>query len=311
MHHPVLIDTDAGVDDALALIFALRSPEIRVHAITTVAGNVHVSQCTQNVHAICDFVRPIQAPRIVQGASRPLKRRLVTAPEVHGADGLGNARPSMKRVKQKDEAVAEILAFVAEYGRRGTIIAIGPLTNIARAIQEAPDTMCGVGNIVSMGGAFRVAGNTGPVAEFNYYVDPDAASIVLSAGIPTTIVPLDATQQFILSREELVHACSNYGDSKNRFILELTEHYTRYHLKTEKFNGAYLHDPLAVALVVAPRLVKTERVAGIAVETGGEWIRGMTTQIEVHRRVRRTRLHIARSFRFEKFGELFLRRLFG
>ena len=311
MPRPVLIDTDAGVDDALALIFALRSPEIAVQTITTVAGNVEVHRCTRNVYAICDFVRPPLRPLIAQGSSRPLKRALVTAPEVHGKDGLGDSDLPHIQFSAHTNAVDEILSFVSRFGSRGTIVALGPLTNIARAIRIAPAVMGALGGIVSMGGAFRVGGNTGPVSEFNYFVDPEAAQIVFDSNTRLTVVPLDVTQQFIVSRKELVDAYLASHRPRNKFILRFTENYMRYHVHTENFFGAYLHDPLAVASLVFPRFAKRLAVGSISVETKGAWTRGMTTCTWAKGANRTTPHSVVAGFQFSSFRKLFFDRLFG
>ncbi|MBI5464660.1 MAG: nucleoside hydrolase, partial [Ignavibacteriales bacterium] len=192
MARPILIDTDAGVDDALALILALRSPEARVEAITTVAGNVEVQLCTRNVHRVLEIVEPRRAPRVAQGASHPLQRKLITAPEVHGDDGLGNTLPKLRTtLRVRNLAVQEIISFCTRWQRRGTIISLGPLTNIALALRKNKAALKNAGSIISMGGAFFVPGNTGPVAEFNYFVDPEAVKEVLASGVRLTIVPLN------------------------------------------------------------------------------------------------------------------------
>ncbi|MBI3579559.1 MAG: nucleoside hydrolase, partial [Ignavibacteriales bacterium] len=204
MTKPVLIDTDTGVDDALALILALRSPELSVKAITTVAGNVEVQKCTRNVFTVLEWLKVQNLPLVAQGAERPLRQKLVTAPEVHGNDGLGNIS-SGKQAKQKTSrtAVKVILDSCNQWGKKLTIVAIGPLTNLAQAWKKDSKSLAKVGRIVSMGGAFRVPGNTGPVAEFNYFVDPDAAHVLLNTGLPITVVPLDLTHQIVLMRREM------------------------------------------------------------------------------------------------------------
>jgi purine nucleosidase/pyrimidine-specific ribonucleoside hydrolase len=310
MPRPVLIDTDTGVDDALALIFALRSPEISVKAITTVAGNVQVSKCTHNVYRILQLLQVAEAPVIAQGASAPLRRRLVTAPEVHGDDGLGNAGIPLRRpARIRRDAVRMILETCERYGRRLTIIALGPLTNLALALKEDRATLSRVGRIVSMGGAFRVPGNTGPVAEFNYYVDPEAAHRVLNAGLPVTIVPLDVTQHVTLMRTEAEYRAGRRASVVAKAILRFTRFYMRYHRITEGFLGGYLHDPVAVAVALEPSIVRSRRVH-VDVETKGEWTRGMTVAELRHKpRLGRTAVHVAFRIDRERFLKLFHERL--
>lgn len=277
MPKPILIDTDTGVDDALALIIALRSPEVSVKAITTVAGNVEVHKCTRNVLYLLQLLNADDRIIVAQGAAKPLKRKLFTAPEVHGSDGLGNTMLGKTLSnKANKNAVDEILAFCKRYKQRGTIVALGPLTNLARAYKKNPAIIRTIGSIVTMGGAFRVRGNTGPVAEFNYYVDPEAAQYVLQSGLPVTVVPLDLTEQVRLTREDFARRAARRPSPVAKAILNFTKFYMQYHNITEDFNGGYAHDPVAVAIAVDPTMVNTRR-AHISVETQNSYTRGMTS----------------------------------
>jgi inosine-uridine nucleoside N-ribohydrolase len=274
----IIIDTDTGVDDALAIILALRSSELRVEAITTVAGNAEVEKCTRNCFLLLDLIQPKRFPVVAQGAKRPLVRRLVTAPEVHGDDGLGDIAlryPTPKKGITNKDATEIILALLQKYPRQITIVAIGPLTNIAHALKRDFKTMKKTREIVIMGGAFDVAGNTGPVAEFNMYVDPEAADRVLHSGIPITLIPLDVTQQVALQRPDVVRLAHKGSNQIGRFIERMTKKYMQYHKTTEGFSGGYLHDPLAVGVAVDRRFVRCRDVH-VEVETHGEITRGMT-----------------------------------
>jgi purine nucleosidase len=274
----IIIDTDTGVDDALAIILALRSPELRVEAITTVAGNVEVEKCTRNCLLLLDLIQPKRFPVVAQGANRPLARRLVTAPEVHGDDGLGDIAsqyPASEGRTTNKNATEIILALLQKYPRQITIVAIGPLTNIAHALKKDFKTMKKTREIVIMGGAFDVAGNTGPVAEFNMYVDPEAADRVLRSGIPITLIPLDVTQQVVLRRSDVVRLARKGSNRIGLFIERMTKNYMQYHKTTEGFSGGYLHDPLAVGVAVNRRFVRCRDVH-VEVETHGELTRGMT-----------------------------------
>jgi len=274
---PVVIDTDTGVDDALALIIALKSPELLIHAITTVSGNVEAAKCTRNVLAVLDSVRYGMPVIVAQGARKPLRRRLVTAPEVHGNDGLGqkSLARAVSRRHHPGHAVDVLLEACKLYKDELVIIALGPLTNIASAWKQNPRALRKVAKIVSMGGAFRVPGNTGPVAEFNYFVDPEAAKIVVQSGLPLVIVPLDVTEQVVLMRKELTGNEGGRGHERAQFVLDITDFYMKYHLQTEGFDGCYLHDPIAVMTVVDPAVITT-RVVSVDVEAKGELTRGMT-----------------------------------
>jgi len=312
---PILIDTDAGVDDALALLFALRSPELSVVAITTVAGNAPVGHCTRNVLTLLHLLQPSKLPIVAEGASRPLRRRLVTAPEVHGEDGLGNMRRVLLRRRAfprvARHAVPTIIECCRRYGKKLTVVAVGPLTNIALAFLEEPRAVRSIGRLISMGGAFRVPGNTGPVAEFNYYVDPEAAHLVLNAGLPVTVVPLDVTQQLVLMRSELEYRAARRANRLSRAIVRFTKAYMQYHRKVEGFHGGYLHDPLAVASAINPSIIQTHRLH-IDIECAGRFTRGMSVA-DPRRKVRKGESAVDVALRVDRvrFFKLFHERMWG
>jgi len=307
---PVVIDTDTGVDDALALIIALKSPELLIHAVTTVAGNVEVEKCTRNVLAVLDRIGYAMPVVVAQGAGKPLRRELVTARDVHGRDGLGDRSLSRRVSKRRHAAHAvEVLLEACErYGRELAIIALGPLTNVALAWKRNPRALRNVRSIVTMGGAFRVAGNTGPVAEFNYYVDPEAARIVLRSGLPVVVVPLDVTEQVVLFRSELTGRASSVDRALLDFVSDATAHYMEYHSRSEGFDGCYLHDPIAVAAVIDPSMVTTREVL-VDVETQGTLTRGMIAYPREQRSGRKTHPHVAHRIDRERFLSLFHERL--
>lgn len=315
MPKPVLIDTDTGVDDALALIFALRSPELSVRAITTVAGNVSVKNCTQNVLRILSLLQLREPPLVAEGAKKPLRRRLFIAPEVHGRDGLGNVSASLIRkptVGVVPQAASELIVECCrKFGKRLTIIAIGPLTNLALALKKNPAALSNVGRIISMGGAFRVPGNTGPVAEFNYYVDPEAARVVLNSGLPVTVIPLDVTEHVVLMRREVEYRAARRASPAANAIFRFTKFYMRYHRKTEGFNGGYMHDPLVIAAAVNPGLFDTRKVH-VDVETSGVFTRGMTVA-DFRKKVRQEEhaVNVAVKIDRERFFKLFHERVWG
>lgn len=310
MLRPVILDTDAGVDDALSIILALRSPEISVRAITTVAGNVEVEKCTRNVALLLNLLQPRDRPTVARGAAKPLKRNLVTAPEVHGKDGLGNVA-SRRRIAPviTKSAVAVMGELCDSLGQKLTIIALGPLTNLALLLKKKPRALRKVGRIVSMGGAFHVPGNTGPVAEFNYYVDPDAAQLLMNSGLPITVIPLDVTEQVVLMRREVEYRAKRRASAVARFVLSATKQYMRYHKRTEGFYGGYLHDPIAVAAAVFPSLMEIKKLH-VEVETEGKLTRGMTIA-ESHRSgaPRKPEVHVATKIDRERFLRFFHERL--
>ncbi len=276
----LLIDTDTGVDDALALLYALHSPGVKVEAITTVAGNVEVEKCTRNVHAVLKHSGTRDRPKVAQGAKKPLVLGLVTAPEVHGRDGFGNTHPPRVKLKsaQTESAVECIRRCCEQWQDQLTIVAIGPLTNVALAAKRYPESLRKAGRFVTMGGAFAVPGNTGPVAEFNYYVDPHAANIVLHSGLPVTVVPLDLTEQIVLHRTQLIRSSRLHHNASMTFVLRLTAGYMRYHRETLGFEGGYLHDPMAMAIAIDGTLAQYSK-ALIDVKSGNGYARGMSDAV--------------------------------
>jgi inosine-uridine nucleoside N-ribohydrolase len=278
---PVVIDTDPGIDDALALMLALRSPELRVELLTTVAGNVPVSRATANVRRILSLLAPPVWPAVAQGLGRPLRRPLHTATAFHNDDGLGGVThlrhpdgspryPIPEQPAVHRHAVQRLLQVVQHYGRDLTVIALGPLTNVAHAIRCAPATMQQLGRLVIMGGAIGVPGNISPVAEFNIFVDPHAADVVFRAGLPITLVPLDVTTRVRLTRDFLRHACENCATRLMSAIHDLTQQ--PLHSQDE---GMAMHDPLAVAVAIDPSLV-TCAALPVCTETRGLHTIGMT-----------------------------------
>ena len=272
---PVVIDTDPGIDDALALMLAFRSPELRVELITTVAGNVSVPMATANARRVLALLALSVWPAVAQGRGRPLRRPLYTATAFHSDDGLGGVThlrhpdgspcyPVPEQPAVHRQAVQRLLQVVQRYGRDLTIIALGPLTNIAHAIQLAPGLMQQLGRLVIMGGAIGVPGNVSPVAEFNIFVDPHAADVVFRAGLPITLVPLDVTTQVRLTRDFLQHAGQGAATPLMSAVHDLTQQ--TLHSQGE---GMAMHDPLAVAVAIDPSLVTLYCSPGLY---GDPWI---------------------------------------
>lgn len=266
---PVLIDTDPGIDDALALLLAWGSPEVSVEAVTSVAGNVRVEDATLNVYRLAELRGPHPAPRIGRGAAGPLARRLKVATKYHGKDGLGDVPGwELEDLRAVFEAGPEpgvplIVETARRFGAALTLVALGPLTNVAVAITSDREAMGRIGRVVAMGGAVDVPGNVTPEAEFNVHVDPEAAGVVLDAGLTLDLVPLDATRQARLMRHELEAALARCPGPVARRIAEFTQRAFRLDA-----NAMHLHDPLAMAVVIDPTLVEWEAVR-LDVTTGG------------------------------------------
>jgi purine nucleosidase/pyrimidine-specific ribonucleoside hydrolase len=316
---PLLIDTDPGIDDALALLLAFASPEVSVEAITTVAGNVPVERCTANVFRILEEVKPRKAPRVSQGARAPLARELVSAAHVHGEDGLGDLHqfrnpdgsPRYPPVEARLSSVDGpdlILDSAGRFAGELVVVALGPLTNLALALQRDRDRLAPVRRVVVMGGAVRSPGNVTPVAEFNFFVDPEAAAQVLRSGLPLELVPLDVTRQVVLSRAALEIRLSACPGRLARFISDFTLKGFAFGAQAGEV-GLTLHDPLALAVALDPALVSFESLT-LEVECEGTLTRGMVVaDRRPSLKVRPPNCRVATSVDVPKFLSLFLDRL--
>jgi len=317
----LLIDTDPGIDDALALLLALAPPAAPVEAITAVAGNVPVDLAVQNVFRILDIARPTPVPGAARGATAPLKRALVTAGHVHGDDGLGNlARfiepdgrpryPTIPHTLVMSDGADLILEMADRFGKDLVVVALGPLTNLATALERDPRRLGRAGRIVVMGGAVAAPGNVTPAAEFNFYVDPEAAALVFDAGLPLELVPLDVTHQVVLRQSELAARLSRCPSRIARFVADFTLH--GFAFGAERGDGGIaLHDPLAVGVALDPSLVGFEPLH-VEVECEGRITRGMSVAdrrpLRSHRK-RRPNCRVATSVDAPRFLQLFLDRL--
>jgi inosine-uridine nucleoside N-ribohydrolase len=284
---PLLIDTDPGIDDALALLLAWGCKDASVEVVTTVAGNVALEWGTVNVFRLLALRRPMPPPLVAAGAAQPLSRSLKTAGRYHGEDGLGDLHdwPPVDVRPVPDPASAVIVKTVRRYGAGLRLAALGPLTNIALALEADREAMAGLGRLVAMGGAVDVPGNVTPTAEFNIHVDPEAAALVLAAGLPFDLVPLDATRQATLERHELEAALARAPGPAAERILAFTRRAFRLDGDT-----MHLHDPLAVAVALDPTLVEWEAVR-LAIESDGTTRRvAGSPNCRVARRVDRGRL---------------------
>ena len=259
MRH-ALIDTDPGIDDALALLLAWGSPEWTVDAVTIVAGNAPLEAGTLNALRLVDLRRPSPAPLVATGAAQPLARPLRVAP-YHGGDGLGDLPdwpPIEPRVASTD--AADVIAHAARrHADDLTVIGLGPLTNLALAVERDAAAIRRVARVVAMGGAVDVPGNVTPDAEFNAHVDPEALAQVLAAGVKIDLVPLDATRQVVLERAALQSALARAPSAAADRVRRFTEYALRMDEKHGR-RGMDLHDPLAVGTAFDPTLVEWEPV---------------------------------------------------
>ncbi|MFQ5989680.1 MAG: nucleoside hydrolase [Candidatus Methylomirabilales bacterium] len=316
----VIIDTDPGIDDALALFLALKSPEMRVEAITTVAGNASVENCTRNAFRVLELLNPEPRPIVAQGAARPLEREHRAAEEVHGSDGLGELSryqnpdgspryPEPRESPVPIPAVDLILELVDRYPGEITLISLGPLTNVAQALLRNRDTMRKLQRVVSMGGAIVVPGNTSPTAEFNIATDPEAARIVFTSGLPLTLIPLDVTERVRLSEEALRTWVEPLADLPAQLLLDCTAHVIAFSAKFEGFPGVILHDPLTVGVVLDHTLVKTQPLH-VQIETRGEITAGTTVaDRRPFRAEGKPNVNVALEVEADRFLSLFMERV--
>ena len=271
----IIIDTDPGQDDAVAILLALASPELEVLGITAVAGNVPLALTARNARIICELAgRPDM--RVFAGCDRPLMRKLVTAEHVHGRTGLdGPQLPDPVMPLQTEHAVDFIIRTLrAEPAGTVTLCPLGPLTNIAMAFRLAPDIVGRVQEVVLMGGAYFEVGNITPAAEFNLYVDPQAADIVFRSGVPLVVMPLDVTHKALTSRAR-VAAFRNLGTEPGRMVAEWTDFFERFDMAKYGSEGAPLHDPTVIAWLLQPDLFTGRRI-NVEIETQSELTMGMT-----------------------------------
>ena len=307
MAKKVLIDCDVGVDDALALILAFHSPELDVKAVTGVNGNVPLDMVFPNIQKVLSLIKPKNKPLIARGADRPLKGTTIHAHSVHGKTGLGEAKIDLREGEewwQKYSGSADelILELASKFPNELTLIAVGPLTNLALALKKDPEGMKKLKELVIMGGSVRTRGNVTPYAEFNIFSDPMAAQIVFNSGIPVTLVPLDATHQAFLTpqrmEEEIIPIRNPFSD----FLIKATG----YDMEAHRFKNRgsiFLHDPLAVGVAINTTFVKIERLS-LHVDTNEDEYYGRITE-----KGDGPKIDVCLEVDSERFLELFVSRL--
>ncbi|MCR9114245.1 MAG: nucleoside hydrolase [Rhodobacteraceae bacterium] len=272
----IIIDTDPGQDDAVAILLALASPdEIDLLGLTCVAGNVPLPLTARNARIVCELANRPDVP-VFAGCDRPMGRALVTAEHVHGKSGLdGPALPEPTMPLQDAHAVDFLIDTLRrEAPGTVTLVPIGPLTNIATAFTRAPDIVGRVHEIVLMGGAYFQVGNITPAAEFNIHVDPQAAAIVFRAGAPITVMPLDVTHRALVTRPRN-DAFRALGNAVGVAVAEMTDFFERFDREKYGSDGAPLHDPCTIAYLLEPALF-TGRHVNVEIETASELTMGMT-----------------------------------
>jgi purine nucleosidase len=271
----IIIDTDPGQDDAVAILLALASPELEVLGITAVAGNVPVELTQKNARKVCELAGRSDT-KVYAGASQPLQRALVTAEYIHGSTGLdGPDLPEPAMPLQPQHAVDYLIEEIKRQpAGTVTLCTLGALTNVALALQRAPEIAPRIQQIVMMGGGFSEGGNITPAAEFNIYVDPHAAAMVFASGIPLVVMPLDVTHQVMTTRARL-DAIAALGTPVAQATVALLDYFERFDVQKYGSDGGPLHDPCVIAWLLQPDLFQG-RLCNVEIETQSELTMGMT-----------------------------------
>ena len=271
----IIIDTDPGQDDAAAIMLALASPELHVLGITAVAGNVPLDLTTRNARIVTEICGKSDI-RVFAGAEKPLVRKLVTAEHVHGKTGLDGVELfEPARPLETGHAVDFIIETLrSEPAGSVTLCALGPLTNLAMVVQRAPDLIPNVREIVLMGGGFFEGGNITPSAEFNIFVDPEAAKIVFGSGAPITMMPLDVTHKVMTTKVRIDRLRAN-GNRASLVMADMLEFFERFDEEKYGTDGGPLHDPTVIAWLLDPDMF-TGRSCNVEIETGSELTLGAT-----------------------------------
>ena len=267
MANRIVIDCDPGIDDAMAILFAVYSPEVHLDGITVVAGNTLAAAAAHNALGVLDAAGATKVP-VFAGAAEPLERKHHPSPRIHGEDGLGDCGwPASRRQPRPKPAADFLIEQGQKLGANTVLVCLGPLTNIAQAIARDPESMSRYSRMVIMGGAHRVSGNTSPVAEHNFWTDPEAAQRVVEwRGCPMTLVGLDVTRTTVLSpnHRELLRQMNT---EITHWVWRSTRHFLNAHWQVEQILGCYLADPLAVAAAILPQYFETQQYpASVAVD---------------------------------------------
>jgi purine nucleosidase len=276
MARPIIIDTDVGQDDAVAILLALASPaELEVLGIVAVAGNVPLALTRRNARIVCELAGRREVP-VYAGCERPLHRDLVTAEYIHGKTGLDGPTLPEPTMKLQPQHGVDFLIDTLRRAEPGavTLCTLGPLTNIGMALVKAPDIAPKVREIVMMGGAYFEVGNVTPAAEFNIYVDPHAADLVMRSGIPITIIPLDVSHKALTTKPR-IQRFRALGTRCGRAVAEMLEFFERHDVEKYGADGGPLHDPGVIAYLLRPDLYRGRRV-NVTIETSSALTLGMS-----------------------------------
>jgi purine nucleosidase len=309
MKHKIIIDTDPGQDDAVAILLALASPaEIDVLGIVAVAGNVGLANNSRNALKVVELSGRKDIA-VYAGYSRPMRRPLVTAEHVHGDSGLDGPTLPEPKLKLETKHGVDFIIQAIKGNDRGTvtICALGPLTNIAQALVKAPEIAEMIKEIVLMGGAYFEVGNITPAAEFNIFVDPEAADVVMRSGVPITMMPLDVTHM-MLSTKPRIAAIRGIGNKAGEAVAQMLEFSERFDVEKYGLEGAPLHDPTVIAYLLAPDMFKGRQI-NVMIEVASELTMGMTVADYWQITDRPRNVHFIRSGDADRFYGMLVERL--
>jgi len=303
----IILDTDPGIDDSLAILLALASPEISLEGLSIVHGNCSLEQATINALSILELANAGHIP-VAKGCDLPLVQPSLLAPETHGNSGLGYAKLPEPRTRPTVQHGCDFLIErVMSNPEEITLVAIGPLTNVALAIRKEPLFAKSVKELIIMGSAIRHEGNQTLLVEFNTFVDPHAAHIVYHAGIPTTLVPLDVTYECILTALDVARL-QKINSPISAFIMDATKFYMEFHDKYQGIEGCIINDPLALALTFAPALCDYQELY-VDVDISGGVSMGKTFADFYNYNQKAANMKVALGVRPRDFIELFLERM--
>ncbi|RYL88492.1 nucleoside hydrolase [Sporolactobacillus sp. THM7-4] len=304
----ILLDVDTGVDDALALILATQSRAFHILGITVTSGNVSLDQAFLNTNKVIQWLNLDKSIPILRGSEKPLRRHPLYEHRVHGNDGLGGALADQPvQLPDGGDAVDFLIQTIEEHPRELTLIMTAPLTNLARALMKKPGIAALVKETVIMGGVVQGYGNITPVAEFNMYVDPEAAKIVFHSGLPITLVGLDVTRKARLNEKHL----ADLDDSRfGSFVRQATAQYFAVSEKRTGVRACALHDPLAVGVALDPSLVE-KRAYYVDVETNSDLCDGQTVCDFQNRWGKAPNIQVCTDVQSERFLNLFMKTLKG
>ena len=303
----IILDSDPGIDDSLAILLALASPEIVLDGVSTIHGNASTKQTTRNALAILELAQASHVP-VFKGCDLPLVKESLLSPETHGNSGLGYAQLPEPMTQPKaghgcDYLIEQIMARPGEV----TLVAIGPLTNVAMAIRKEPRIVQNVKEVFIMGGAILHPGNTTALAEYNTFVDPHEAHIVFHSGMPMTLTPLDVTYQCIFTQDDLNRLLKNHSPI-TKYIADSTRYYMEFHDEYQSIEGCVINDPMTLALTFMPEICDYKSlVMDVDISTGVGL--GNTFADFYNYEKKPANMKVAMGVRPRLFMELFLERM--